>query len=435
MKEGMDWDLKQLKPVENTPAEENSAIVADAWKSKQVTHVLICFLITAIVLISISFVGPPSSIKSSSTSKLPVYAGSGPFDMKLAVTKVSPFNQKISVFVRFLTSEAMYDYAKPFVNSGKMLFTPKVQNKSLPTRIMKFSNLTFDIYSRKYVELFEENMIYFDEFDLVTSFEKGCESCVEMEYATVYTSVSSTFYDIWTRLAFTIALSIILFRSSTYNFISTLPYKTNTYLLLFIVILANNPLHILSFSFLSQYFYLYDKIIEIVEQSFIIYYSLWIIQTLTDSQISASFFGMISISILGFNLYNNYYPEIVIGSGNTITPEMELGLYTGAILLVGLVLSFFITTDLPDLQERSRRLVYFATIFITRIPFYLAIFVPKKFLPNQTSLVLKYLSNNLFAALMLFINLKLPWKALNSYVDPSEQPDGIEELQPQELAA
>lgn len=418
----MESDITELKPVSNIEKEtDNSALIADAWRSKQVTHVLVCFVITSVVVILISFFGPSAAVKSSSKSRLPVYAKSGPFDMKLSITKVSPFNNKIKIFAQF----TLEDYAqgqKPFVTNATLLFTPKQANKTLSTRSLKFYNATFDYSSSKMVELFEETHIYFNSLELVASFEKGCENCKEIEFATEYSTVSSTFYDMWTRLSFTIALTVILFRSSTYNFISYLPYKFYTYLLVFIVILANNPLHMFSFTMLNEYFYYFDQIIQILEQSYIVFYSLWIMQTLAESQSMAALFGIVCFSLIGYNFYNEYFPEIAKQHGFEITKEMEMSLYSGSILILGLIHSMIITNDLPDLQERARRIVYLVTILVIRIPYYCITLIPSGILPSSVTLAVKFLSNNIFAAMMLFMNLKLPAKALNSYADPSEAP-------------
>ena len=153
---------KKLKPLVVTENDETHIpiFVADIWNTSHSRHIFLCFILVAIILLYFSFLTPNGKSTIFTTTKLPVYAASGPFDVKLELNEISPFSQRISVETRFIS-----DLQKgQFTTNGSCLFTPKQKGNHLESKIIHFSSQTFNFSDKSnqtdFVELLDSSRIY-----------------------------------------------------------------------------------------------------------------------------------------------------------------------------------------------------------------------------------------------------------------------------------
>ena len=217
----------ELKPIVFNDSDENDIhlIVADNWNLQQTKHVFISFILTAIILLFISIITPDGKNELYSITKLPIYAYSCSFDVKLHLSEITPFSQQVSVFARLISE----DIQKKVILNGTLRFQTFKNNKYIRSNTIPFHLKTFIYTDRSayinFVELYHSDIIFYDSFDLITHFDSSVKDAVYLEFKTITTSTNFTYFDIWCRCSFSICLFIVLLRHKSFKIMNEGRFK------------------------------------------------------------------------------------------------------------------------------------------------------------------------------------------------------------------
>ena len=419
----------ELKPVSLSEKGEQEVplFVADSWKTAQSKHIFVSFFLVALILLFFAFLTPDGKSETFSTTKLPVFAASGSFDLKLELTEISPFFQRISIFARFISENFM----GKITTNGTCSFVAKYENSIIQSKTVPFESKTFKYTDKSnrinFVELFDSSLIYYDSLDLILHFDSPAKNAVYVEFKIVTASANFTSFDIWCRFSFCLAIFIVLLRNRNYEFSNELPYKRYTLILLFMNMIGDNPLHILSFTYHHNFFFILDYILKSIQEIYNIFYAIWIF-----SPASKSLFAVFPSIAMLFILFN---PKFVIFDSEIIPSSYSYSfnlIHLLTLIIFILSILYIIISSLSDVnnnQDSTRRNVYLVIILLTLFPHYLLYFTPNNketFNSSPIELMAHYICNNFFALLMLYANLLLPVKSINTYQEPSSLPDDVE---------